>query len=201
MPASWTDALPAGCLIAGGAGSRLGGQKAEAILGDKPLFQHTLDRVESQVRPLAINSAPADWIPEGISTLPDTQPDQGPLMGLQVALLWAQMQGADWLFTAPIDCPFLPREIVQRLINKRADRSLAVIAKAGGRAHNLTALWHVDVLPTLIAHLDQYQRSAHKLIAALPHNTVTFDEPHAFFNINTPGDLKEAELLLNTPGL
>lgn len=201
MPASLIEAVPAGCLIAGGDGSRMGGNKAKALLGGKSLFQHALDRLRPQVGRLAVNSAPADWVPDDISCLPDIQADQGPLMGLQVGLLWAEMRGFKWLFTAPIDCPFLPRNIVQQLVRGRTEGSLAVVAKAGDRTHNLTALWHVDVLPTVIAQLDQYQRSAHRLISALPHDTVKFEEPRAFFNINTPDDLKEAALLLNTPGL
>lgn len=201
MPASLIDAVPAGCLIAGGDGSRMGGDKANILLGGKPLYQHALDRLRPQVGRLAVNSAPADWVPADIPTLPDTQADQGPLMGLQIGLLWAEMRGFKWLFTAPIDCPFLPRDVVQQLVRGRADGSLAIVAEAGGRAHNLTALWHVDVLPTVIAQLDQSQRSAHRLISALPLNMVEFEEPRAFFNINTPGDLKEAELLLSAPGL
>ncbi len=179
----------------------MGGDKAATLLGGKPLYQYALDRVRPQVGQLAINSPPADWVPDDIACVPDIAADQGPVMGLQVGLLWAEMRGFKWLFTAPIDCPFLPKDIVQQLTRGRTEDSLAVVAEAGGRTHNLTALWHVDVLPTVIAQLGQHQRSAHRLISALPHNMVQFEEPRAFFNINTPGDLKEAALLLNTPGL
>ena len=101
--------------------------------------------------------------------------------------------------SAPSDCPFLPRDLVERLHRARRDAGAALAcAASGGRRHPVIALWPVTLREDLRRAITQ--EGARKVGAWSARYTPAVAEwPAApvdpFFNVNTPEDAAEAERL------
>jgi molybdopterin-guanine dinucleotide biosynthesis protein A len=185
----------AGAVIAGGRSSRMGQEKAFAMLGGQPLLAHVIARIAAQTDALFINANgdPARFDGFGRAVIPDLNNGIAtPLAGLQACLQFAAAGHFDAVVTVPSDAPFLPRDLVRRL----ADRSArAAIARSGGQDHFLTGLWSVGLRPELdraiaqegLVRVKDWTRRCQAVTVAWavgPHDP--------FFNVNTPEDLAEA---------
>ncbi|WP_328799700.1 molybdenum cofactor guanylyltransferase MobA [Sedimentimonas flavescens] len=183
----------AGLILAGGQGRRMGGaDKALLALAGRPLIAHVAARLAPQVGCLAIsaNGDAARFADLGCPMLPDApgHRGEGPLAGVLAGLEWAEAQGADLLVTASCDTPFLPDDLVARLVAAGAP----AMAASQGRQHPTAALWpvaHRAALTELFASGERRMR-----VALAGAAEVAFDvRPDPFANINTPDDLVAAE--------
>ncbi len=197
----------AGIILAGGQGRRLGGlDKALAVLGDKPLIEHVITRVSPQVSELIINAAgdPARFAGLGLPVVADVIDGfAGPLAGVLTGLEWLSAHRPDtrWLASFPVDTPFLPVDLVDRLATAVAgiDGDMAC-AGSVGRSHPVVALWPVALAADLrralidegIHKIDRW--TARYRIVQVDFSPVTADGKASdpFFNINRPEDLAEA---------
>ncbi len=130
-----------GLVLAGGQGRRMGGaDKALLPFADGTLLDQAVARLGPQVDRLAVsaNGDPARLSRFGLPVLPDDTP-LGPLSGLLVGLRWAAAEGATHLVTVPVDAPFLPGDLVPRLL--LAGDGGPAVAQAGGRLHPVCGLW------------------------------------------------------------
>ncbi len=188
----------AGVILAGGAGTRIGGDKALAPFRGASLLDAVVARVRRQVDQLAL-SIPASGADayracfEG-PLLFDTLADAGPLAGIVAGLEWAR-GSAQWLATFPCDTPFLPTDLVAQLMRGAADAPVA--ARNRERLHGVCAVWPVQCLARLRSGVEQGQlRSLRDALKYLGGTIQDFDgEPDAFFNVNTPEDLVRAETM------
>ncbi|MSO90658.1 MAG: molybdenum cofactor guanylyltransferase [Acetobacteraceae bacterium] len=180
-------------VLAGGEGRRLGGaDKALLDLGRRTVLAHLLARLTPQVSCVAIsaNGDLARFTPYGLPVLPDGDfMGQGPLAGLLAGLDWAAGQGADVLLSVPCDTPFIPSNLVARLVPAPS------CAASSGRTHHLVAFWPVEARGRLRLLLEQPgPRDVGKFAASLGARTVAFSPLpwDAFLNINTPGAARRA---------
>lgn len=186
-----------GVILAGGQARRMGGvDKGLVSLDGQPLVQHVLDRLAPQVDDVAIsaNGDPFRFANLGCQILSDIE-SFGPLSGVLSGLRWAVSCGADALVSAPVDAPFLPGDLVPRLL-LAGDGQLA-IARSDNRDHPVFALWPVafandlayflasGVKPKVTAFTDMHMA-----------NRAHFPAPLAFLNVNTPEDLALAEAVI-----
>jgi molybdopterin-guanine dinucleotide biosynthesis protein A len=186
-----------GVILAGGEGRRMGGaDKALLLLDGRPLVSHAIDRLLPQVEALAIsaNGDPARLARFGLPVIADDE-RRGPLSGILTGLRRAAAQGASHLVSAPVDVPFLPPDLVPRLLLAAEDRP--VLARAGGRVHPVAALWPVTLAPALADFLASGAKpKVMDFAAAQGAVTADFPDDGAFANVNTPEDLAAAEALL-----
>lgn len=185
-----------GVIIAGGTSSRMGEEKALAMLGGKPLISHILARIAPQVTAVIMNANGVAGRFEhfGLTVIPDRRDDIGtPLAGLHAALSWTREQDFDAALTVPSDTPFLPHDLVLRLGAANAN---AAIAASGSEQHYLTGLWPHRILEKLEEAIEiQHMFRVKDWVKTCGAATVTWpDEPYdPFFNLNTRQDLAEAE--------
>jgi molybdopterin-guanine dinucleotide biosynthesis protein A len=104
---------------------------------------------------------------------------------------------ARWLASFACDCPFLPMDMVERLITKaRGEGATVAVAESGAQHHPVFAVWSADITASPEDILvKQGLRKMDDFIATLPNVRVRFEaEPiDPFVNINTPEDLAHAE--------
>ena len=184
-----------GVILAGGAGRRMGADKALVPLAGQPLIRHVQDRIAPQVEDLVIsaNGDPARLGFTGLTVLPDLQ-GLGPLAGVLTALDHVAHAGADALVTVSVDTPFLPCDLVPRLW--LAGEGGLAVAASQGRLHPTCALWPVAAA----AHLRDYLAAGGaRLMTACEGAAVAefaTETPDPFLNLNTPQDLALAETYL-----
>jgi molybdopterin-guanine dinucleotide biosynthesis protein A len=184
-----------GVMLAGGQGSRMGGaDKALLRLGPETLLARAERRLGPQVAEVVVSAnGDAGRLKTGRMVLPDPVGGfVGPLGGVLAGLAFAEARGAAGIVTVAVDTPFFPDDLVARL---RATGDVAV-AEAGGRWQGTFALWPVGAREAVEAALAQGERKVRAVAEALGAVPVAFDSPDAFFNINTPGDVAEAERML-----
>ena len=194
-----------GVVLAGGLARRMGG-------GDKPLReiagQTILARVITRLTPqcecllLSANGDPLRFASFGLPVIVDDVNDYpGPLAGILAGLDWAAAHrpSAQWILTAPGDCPFLPRNLVVRLRHAiSAEGAELAVAASQGRSHPVIGLWKVALRGALReALVVEGLRKVESWTARCRVATVAWPaEPvDPFFNANTFEDLAKAERL------
>lgn len=181
-----------GLILAGGMGRRMGGRdKGLQPFRGKPMAAWSIERLAPQVDALLINANQniETYAAFGYPVLPDRIGGfAGPLAGLHTGLLAAE---TPLLVTVPCDSPFLPDDLVVRLLCalNEHDASLAV-AKTGEQAHPVFSLVRREVLESLTAFLESGGRKIDAWYAALKTVEVPFEDEGAFANINTLEELR-----------
>ncbi|HEV2335229.1 MAG TPA: molybdenum cofactor guanylyltransferase, partial [Stellaceae bacterium] len=111
-----------GLLLAGGQSRRMGGgDKALRLLGGQTLLDHVIGRIGPQVEALVLNANgdPARFARFGLPVVADSIADfAGPLAGILAGLDWtaANRPGCALVVSVATDAPFLPADLVARLV-------------------------------------------------------------------------------------
>lgn len=192
-----------GVILAGGQGLRMGGvDKALVQLEGRPLLQHVLDRIEPQVDLVLIsaNGDPSRFADFGCLVVADATP-QGPLSGVLAALDHAAGLGATHVVSTPVDTPFLPCDLVPRLLQaaETSPQGLAIAADADGD-HPASALWPLALRPALAAFLAAGAAKVTRFTDSQHAARAVFADPGAFLNLNRHEDLARAQGLLRGVG-
>ena len=195
-----------GLLLAGGQSRRMGGgDKALRVIGGIPLLERVIERMRPQVETLVLNANgdPARFAGFGLPVVPDSVPDYaGPLAGVLAGLDWTAAHRSDCTYVVSVatDAPFLPTDLVSRLLRgmEKSGAELACAA-SGGQPHPVIGLWPVRLREDLRhAVVDETVRKVDVWTARYRLATVPFaSEPiDPFFNANRPEDLATAAALL-----
>lgn len=179
-------------------------EKPLVLLHGRPLVDHVIERIHPQVHALALNvkeEASALYRDTAARELPlladGFDGKAGPVGGVIAALDWAAAGGADWLVTVPADTPFLPRNLVERLV-AHVGAGAPVVATTKEKMQGLCALWPVSCRRALKEGIEAGRyRSLWWTLGDLDAARCLFEESRAFFNVNTKEDLAEAERMAN----
>lgn len=189
-----------GAVLAGGHSTRMGRDKAGALVGDKPMLAIALDALgglDERVvvgRPREITGVDptTDW-------LHDEEPDSGPLGGILTALAWAGAHQFDAVVFLPCDLPTIRSDDVGLLTDawERQNRStsdssaLPQVAIAAGpeRANWLACVVPVTALGPLRAAWSDGVRAPHRAFATVDCQVWEGPEPGRFVDADQPEDL------------
>jgi molybdopterin-guanine dinucleotide biosynthesis protein A len=181
-----------------------GGDKARIRIGGATILQRVLDRLGPQCSGVIINANgdPARFADTGLPVIADSVPDfAGPLAGILAGLDWAATHApnAEWLASAPGDCPFLPKDLVARLHDARVKAGTPLAcARSGEWRHPVVGLWPVPLRDDLRQALTA--EGLHKIeLWTARHGVAIAEWPDTpvdpFFNVNTPEDAARAEAI------
>jgi molybdenum cofactor guanylyltransferase len=203
----------AGFVLAGGASSRMGSDKALVPLAGRPLIEHSLAILREAGLSASIagtRSALASLTP----VVPDSTPGLGPLAGVCSALASTTAQ---WSVFLSVDLPLLPASLISYLLqHARATDAAVTLASVSGFPQTFPAVINRASLPSLFAELEAgrsgcfsaFQSAsaglkrppailAVEFLAQSGHAVHPAGLPPAlwFLNVNTPDDLELAERL------
>ena len=187
-------------ILAGGHATRMNGvDKGLVLLQNKPLIQHVIARLKSQVDEIFINANReiAQYQAFGYPVLQDENAEFiGPLAGFSLGLQHAKHE---YVLTVPCDSPLLPLDLAQQLLNGMTeDRADIAVAASEENAHPVFCLMKKSVLPSLQAYIESGERKVSAWQKSLNYIEVDFsDNFQAFTNLNTFDDLADLELKLN----
>jgi molybdopterin-guanine dinucleotide biosynthesis protein A len=194
-----------GLVLAGGLARRMGGgDKARITIGGVTILQRVLGCLKLQCSRIIINAngAPSRFADTNLPVVADSVPDfAGPLAGILAGLDWAAANAPTvaWLLSVPGDCPFLPKDLVERLHRARAAANVSLAcARSGEWRHPVVGLWPVRLRDDLRHAL--VNEHLHKIeLWTARHGVALADWPGTpvdpFFNVNTPEDAARAEAL------
>ena len=186
-------------ILAGGRGSRMGNDdKGLQTLHGKPLALHVLDQLRLQVEQVMIsaNRNLEAYRSLGLPVWHDDIPNYaGPLAGMQIGLTHCT---TPYLVCVPCDSPFVPPDLVERLMNallaNQAELAYAVTGQGESfRPHPVFCLMPAHLLPHLRAWLQGGGRKVSAWQATLKSTAVHFADGGAFRNINSHIDLQALE--------
>ena len=184
----------AGLVLAGGRSVRFGGEKAVAVLSDRPLLMWAVERLKASCALVGVNARPGSETEalaqsEELTVLYDAPEDaNGPLAGVKAGLAWAAANGAVSLAISPCDAPLLPHDLFSRLIDAAGPGAAMAVTSEGRQP--LCSLWPISALPTVTEAL---AGGAHpptwRILEDLGARQVHFASAADFANINTRDDL------------
>ena len=190
-------------ILAGGRATRMQGEdKGLLTLNGKPLLEHVLERLDSQVEAIyiSVNRQPQHYQAYGWPVIADNlEGFLGPLAGIHAAMLVCQ---CEWLLTVPVDSPFIPKDLLQRLSQAviTSNRPLAVVHDGKGLQPTFCLL-HQSLAESLQHYLQEGGRKTGEWLRQQEPALADYtDNPDAFININTPEDLTRAEQRLQHAG-
>jgi molybdopterin-guanine dinucleotide biosynthesis protein A len=169
-----------------------GVDKGLRVLRGRPMIAWVIERFAPQVDEVLINANQnaATYAAFGHRVIPDEIPGfAGPLAGLHRGLTEA---AHELIATAPCDSPFLPHDLVPRLLAalEREGADLTV-AKTGDQPHPVFCLCRRSVLAGLTEFLAGGGRKIDAWYSRLKTVEVLFDDqPDAFSNVNTEAELR-----------
>lgn len=205
---------PSGYVLAGGASSRFGSDKALAELGGEPMLARMLGLVDFAVsgeelaREALVIGAAEKYHTIWTMCVEDRWPGEGPLGGIVTALLHARETEpeCEWNLIVSCDMPFLSAEWLKFLV-KRAEKSSAqvVVPHSVYGAEPLCACWRTAAVETLRAAFERGVRRVNEGISLLPAEVLDerdwkrFDSAgRLFWNMNTVTDYEEARRIVES---
>ena len=207
-----TETPTLGLILAGGLARRMGGgDKPLTRIGGATILARVLERLAPQCTQLILNANgdPARFADTGLPVIADDVPDfAGPLAGILAGLDWAAAHAPDvtYIASVPGDCPFLPRDVVERLHEAReASGKPLACARSGEWRHPVVGVWPVALRDDLRHAVTQEDLRKIEIWTGR-HGVALADWPVApvdpFFNVNTPEDATAAErLAAQYPGI
>ncbi len=195
-----------GVLLAGGLARRMGGgDKCLRLLAGEPILAHVIACLRPQVDALVINANgdPSRFSSFALPVVADViEGFAGPLAGVLSGMAWARANAPNCshVVTAPTDAPFLPADLVERLVAALDDQGAELAcATSGGRTHPVCGLWPVALEEDLRRAMQQDDIRKVDIWTAR-YRLAEVDWPNEpidpFFNANRPDDLATAETMI-----
>ena len=176
-------------LLAGGAGSRLGGaDKAWLQRGGVPQVLRLARRLSGETASTLVsaNRDPVRYAEAGLTAIPDRRMEIGPIAGLDAL---ANACATPWLLSVPVDLVGVNDCLLRSLSAAGGDGAFAIDDDG---AQPLVALWRVAALREAVSvALAANEIAVHALQVRIGMAGVRF-AGFRFGNLNTPGDLAAA---------
>lgn len=193
-----SDSLPLTIVLAGGQSRRMQGEnKALSEIGEQRMIDRVLDRLRPQSGAIWISSA--DDLGTGLPHVPDDAAGPaGPVGAIRSVAEAVMRSGAPGFVTCPVDAPFVPHDLVERL----AAHAPLAMARTDSGWQPVFALWDARaVLAALPPERCGERWSLRRLGETVGTHAVDFADPVALMNVNTPEDLAWARAhALDEPG-
>ncbi|HUQ33062.1 MAG TPA: molybdenum cofactor guanylyltransferase [Pyrinomonadaceae bacterium] len=188
-----------GFILAGGASSRMGTDKARLELDGLNFVERIESALASITTRASLVGVPVERGREwpALTVVSDVHVKWGALGGLHAALAACE---AEWAAVVACDLPFVTGELFVRLASLRENFDAVVPIQADGRLQPLCALYRVSTTLTRVEELiADGERRPRAMLNLIQTRIVAFEElndlPGAdsfFLNVNTPEDYAHA---------
>lgn len=186
-------------ILAGGKSSRMGSPKAFLEVGGRQIIQRVLDTVVPLFsKVILVTNNPEAYAYLGMPMVNDTTKGRGPLGGLEAGLA---VSGEGRNFVVACDMPFLDEKIITALIHQAAmyPETEIMVPKWQRGIEPLHAVYDRRVLQKVkecLSRGDTRIKACFEGTALRYFDLAGWDQDElekAFFNINVPEDLAQAE--------
>lgn len=195
-PGAGRSGVPIGAILAGGAGRRLGGDKAIVELHGKPLVSYPLEAARKALRDVVIVAKPDTRLPDlpGVRVWIEPDTPRHPLVGIIQALALAEGRP---VVACACDLPLVTAGLVARIAGADPGRAPVVVAAAGGSMEPLLGCYQPRALELLAPAARAASAPLRETVAALDPVLLEVEDPEELFNVNSPDDLLIAAGLID----
>ncbi len=176
-----------GAVLAGGASSRMGRDKALIEVDGKPLVVRGVDALRrgGAVRVVVVGGNDHAWRTLGLDAIPDTFPGQGPLGGIISAL---QHSLSDTV--AVLSCDLVnPSGLAVRAVAERLGPADVAVPLVGGHHQWLHSVWRRGALGELAKAFSAGERAPRRAVENLTVVQVLDGDPAWYADADYPDDL------------
>jgi molybdopterin-guanine dinucleotide biosynthesis protein A len=182
--------MPVGAfLLAGGASSRMGRDKALIPHKGKPLLVHMAELLISVANDFHIVAPRKRYESFGYPMIEDLRDHCGPMAAIETSLVHS---AHDWNFIVACDLPLLNADWLITLRDTAlTSASIACVASASSpdAPNPLAAIWHRSALPVVQQCLDSGNFRVRNLLSQLKSKILIPPDPQILANWNRPEDL------------
>jgi molybdopterin-guanine dinucleotide biosynthesis protein A len=185
----------AGYVLAGGASSRMGRNKALLLFGGEPLVVHMARLVAATGIGVTVVGRPEEYEPFGVKAIADDEPGLGPLGGIATALAHSSRA---WNLIVAVDLPRVTTEWLAALVDRAldCDAADAVLPRSERGLEPLCGVYHRRCLEPIRAALGRGVRKVTSGLAGPPACRVAEIPPGEWNRFAAEGRLLEN---VNTP--
>ena len=197
----------AGYVMAGGASTRFGEDKALVRFGGKTMLERTASLLRIVTAEVCVVAAPERYSLSRARVVADRWPGEGPLGGIITALLDAAegTSRAPWALIVSCDMPFLTKEWLRFLVERACESEADVlIPNSASGLEPLCACWRVGSAPQLEKEFLAGTRKITQALQAMKREVLDeqdwkrFDTAgRLFWNMNTTADYAEIRRVLS----
>ena len=198
-----------GYILAGGASSRMGADKAKLVLAGATFVERAARALSALTDKIAVVGAeiPTDAVAAFDGTtlrrVPDAEVSLNGRQNAAIKGLYSALvdSGREWVAVLACDLPFVSKEIFKLLLEvaKRDNFDAVVPIQPDGRVQPLAALYRRRATRDAVgASLARGEFSLRRLLEKLrvrrvePAEYINLTGPHTFFNVNTPEEFSRA---------
>lgn len=180
----------AGVVLAGGASSRMGRDKATLTVPGRfaglTLVEHLVSVLAQRCDPVFVVAAQGQELPHlPAQVLRDEVPGLGPLPAVGLGLRAAAQDGARRAFVCAVDMPFLTTELIDALAAVTAD----VVLPHADRDHYLAGVYRTTLADTVDALVAAGERRVGALIDVADVRRIVLADASPLANLNSPDDV------------
>jgi len=199
-------------ILAGGANSRMGSNKALMKLAGAPLIVRTARLLRPLVSRVTVIGPAGPYRRLGLQTVTDRIPGvrkvaayQGPLAGIVTAL---GVTSAPWNLILACDLPYITEEWIELLLSRAVQSNAqAFVPRTPGGLEPLAAVYRRDAYAPLAEAFRKGVRKVTDALAIISVETVALKNFRGFehndlvlMNMNTPEDFNSAERWWSSEG-
>jgi len=196
----------AGYVLAGGASTRFGEDKARVEIGGRPMLARMIELMRGVAESTKIVATEGKYGEFGVEVIADCWPGQGPLGGIITAMMATgnAKLGWNWNLVLSCDMPFLTREWLAYMA-ERAQASAAeiLVPRSEQGLEPLCACWRTSAVKELMYAFEDGVRKVTEAMKRLEMEVLDeaewkrFDSAgRLFWNMNTQADYEEARRIL-----
>lgn len=179
-----------GIVLAGGASSRMGSNKALMDFNGHPLIHYPLALLSSFCDEMLISANQPGYEAFGCRVIPDLHAHGGPAAGVAATMNEASNE---WVFVLSCDVPFVTREVFTLLMIEAMGHDGAFPVH-GGKYEPLIGVYHRSLVANFEAALNQGVHKMQLILAGADVVKVDFtameiENQRLFCNFNRPEDV------------
>ncbi|HEX8764691.1 MAG TPA: molybdenum cofactor guanylyltransferase [Candidatus Acidoferrum sp.] len=200
----------AGYVMAGGASTRFGFDKARAQLNGETMLGRMCALLKDATGSVGVVAPFGRYAELGERIVEDRWPGEGPLGGIITALMDARAQDHQlaWCLVVGCDMPFLTAELLRYLRDRALASSAAVVTpQSANGLEPLCSCWHTNATGKLQYAFEDGIRKVTEAMKRVSMEVVDerewarFDKSgRLFWNMNTPAEYEEARRILESEG-
>lgn len=188
-----------GYILAGGASSRMGTDKASLVLGRETFVERIGVALRSIAKSIYVVSSHHSSAEFRLPVVPDIHRNRGAMGGLHAALSHTE---ADWIAVVSCDLPFVTAPLFERLTSlSQQDFDAVAPIQSDGRPQPLCALYRTSTcLEVVNALISARELKPRELLSRVRTRWVSFEElsdledsDRLFTNVNTPEDYERIQ--------